>query len=629
MPKRAPVANVKVPSNKKGKATKKADVSLPVPTLPTPQPPQKAVAVRGTKLLMDTCSVLLVGQEGVTSSGKTIIMGHIARGEALAWIKEGMKEGESPKKVLIIYDGASTQMAEDNAAAMGAVEAHSPFTFEQSRGEQMSKLEMAKAMVDTHGFVTLSATHTFVRDILICGKYGKKISEAPKLDELITDLGVNVVILVIDEAHKVYNNKKFPDAIHEWRVKFGETVSINVLAMTATPNLNKKSTRDNLMKLCATGDELPPMLGYEGDEYAKYMEAGQITPIAPTEAKIVLDTGAPLVTDDTVMIQVKKVQSSIIELFKEEDMNQMVTKRGRVFDAANLVAASLAIGLDGGKLMEVVTKGDMQVQIATNGKPAGDPMPLKYESVIIGTIGTTAAEDAILASLMALEKKNAGSDTPIKVFDLRYTYNTSKTKRRAQRAQFKAAVRAQNATVIGIIGHKSQQGNNELANLATTWVFIGEAKPGQLVQFYGRSSRTFCVLEDGEFVPTEDIGYKTVHLTSKWTQSIMQIELAKTKRKNPPILTDDMQAKLSELKGKVGVYHYGEIELNTGKAIIADKIFNTNGQFALDYLEAEIALTKPPEKPATQPESKDEDEEGEGEEVAELEGEVDADLFGD
>ena len=621
MPKRAPVANVKVPSNKKGKATKKADVSLPVPTLPTPQPPQMAVAERGNTLLMDTCSVMLVGEEGVTSSGKTIIMGQVLRGEALAWKEEG-------KKVLAIYDGTSTQMAEDNAAAMGAVEAHSPFSFEAARGNQLSKMETAKAMVEEHGFVTLSATHSFVRDILICGKYGKKISEPPKLDVLVEELGVDVVILVIDEAHKAYNSKKFPDAIHDWRVKFDGTgdlpkVTIVVLPMTATPNLNKKSTCDNLMKLCATGDELPPMLGYEGDEYAKYMEAGQITPIAPTEAKIVLDTGAPLVTDDTVMIQVKKVQSSIIELFKEEDTNQMVTMRGRVFDSANLVAASLAIGLDGGKLMEVVTKGDMRVQIAANGKPAGDPMPLKYESVIIGTIGTKAAEDTLLASLMALETKNAGSDTPIKVFDLRYTYNTSKTKRRAQRAQFKAAVRAQNATVIGIIGSKSQQGNNELTNLATTWVFIGEAKPGQLVQFYGRSSRTFCVLEDGEFVPTEDIGYKTVHFTSKWTHSIMQIELAKTKRKDPPPLTDDMQAKLSELKGKTGLYRHGVIELNTGKAIIADKIFNTNGQFALDYLEAEIALTKPPEKPVAQSEAKDDDEEGEGEEVAEVEGDAD------
>ena len=63
--------------------------------------------------------------------------------------------------------------------------------------------------------------------------------------------------------------------------------------------------------------------------------------------------------------------------------------------------------------------------------------------------------------------------------------------------------------------------------------------------------------------------------------------------------------------------------LNTGKAIIADKIFNTNGQFALDYLEAEIALTKPPEKPVAQSEAKDDDEEGEGEEVAEVEGDAD------
>ena len=84
-----------------------------------------------------------------------------------------------------------------------------------------------------------------------------------------------------------------------------------------------------------------------------------------------------------------------------------------------------------------------------------------------------------------------------------------------------------------------------------------------------------------------------------------------------------MQAKLSELKGKTGLYRHGVIELNTGKAIIADKIFNTNGQFALDYLEAEIALTKPPEKPVAQSEAKDDDEEGEGEEVAEVEGDAD------
>ena len=107
----------------------------------------------------------------------------------------------------------------------------------------------------------------------------------------------------------------------------------------------------------------------------------------------------------------------------------------------------------------------------------------------------------------------------------------------------------------------------------------------------------------------------------------VDIEMAKTKRK--PTFTDDMNAKLSELKGKVGQFRYGEIEINTQKAIVADKIFDTNGQFALDYLEAEIKLTKPPENPpSVQPEAEEEEEE-EGEEqagVAELDGDADVDM---
>ena len=118
-------------------------------------------------------------------------------------------------------------------------------------------------------------------------------------------------------------------------------------------------------------------------------------------------------------------------------------------------------------------------------------------------------------------------------------------------------------------------------------------------------------------------GYKAIHLKDEWAGAVMGIESPQERiTKNNPALSGDIDTALKELKTlMVSVkkpHRFGDIELNTQKLILGDRLLKTDGKIVLDYINAERAKYMPSEDDE---EEGDEDNEEEGEEEDEEEGE--------
>ena len=638
------------------KATKKAKTketkSIAPPSLPTPHESQAALNTSGGDMLKEASSLIVVGEYNVTGAGKTITLGHIMLNEAKKMVRAPSLSDNTvsattrltPRvrwqvaddyKVLIIGAFMSTEMVIEHAPAIGADADASPFTM------VAPKMKKVQAMINAFGYCAVSVTTSYLRDHLIVGKKGKSKPVEPMLPTLVQNLGVTAVIIGLDEAHTMYDKAKFPDAIDKMRRDLESSLEIYVIPVTATPNLGRQACRANIMKLCGM-DSVPEMLMYTDEQAAKFRLDNQFTPLAPTEATVTYDLGEPPSSDAGMKVKVQAVHDCLVNFFADmppksdetnddeaDEPDEPAIKEGNygyrrlmLGNAVNSIVVKLAIGTDGGKLLDLATTGDfMAKRIGADKKPSGDAAPLKFEAVIIGA-KTRAAEDEIKLILTGLADKNKDTENKIKVHDLRYDYNASAQSKRKQRALFKKDFNDQTGTVFGIIGQKQHASVNNLANIASTFAFIGESMETPLKQFFGRTSRPGSdLLKEGDFVPA--IGYKAIHLKDEWAGAVMGIESPQERitRKNPAF-SDDIATALNELKKlMVSVkmpHRSNDIELNTQKLILGDRLLKTDGKIVLDYIDAERAKYMPSEEDEEQGV---EDDEEEGKEEDEEEGE--------
>ena len=500
-------------------------------------------------------------------------------------------------------------MVIEHAAAIGADPDASPFTMDKY------KMKKVKETIDAFGYGTVSVTQSYLRDHLIVGTKGAKKPVPPKLKDLIDTLGVTAVLIGLDEAHTIYDKAKFPDAIHAWREVLG-SVQIFVIPVTATHNLGRQVCRANIMKLCGM-ETVPKILAYTDSQAEKFRLDNQVTPPAPTEPTVVKDLGDPPFNDASMMVKISEVGERLVDFFADtnpattdEDDEMPAEESGGNYgynrlmlsNAVNSIVVKLAIGTDGGELLDLVTTENMMVKrIGTDKKPSGEAEKLKFESVIIGA-KTRATEDEILKILQGLKDKNKDSENKVKVHDLRYKYNESAQSKRAKRKAFKADFNAQTGTVFGIIGQKQHASINTLANIASTYVFIGEQTDTGLKQFFGRGSRPGTnLLKQGDFVPDASTGYKAIHLKSEFGSRVMSIESPSEKiTRSNPTLSDEIIAELDDLKKKMDAvnqpHRYSDIKLNTQKLILGDRFLRTNGKIVVDYINSERAKYMPPEE---------------------------------
>ena len=123
------------------------------------------------------------------------------------------------------------------------------------------------------------------------------------------------------------------------------------------------------------------------------------------------------------------IHEAIVKLFVDKtnlfirpsDDDMTVDSVGKLKDIVAVTTVIMAVGTDGGKLIDLVTQGDVQLMTATGGnaesgaKPAGEPFVGK-ESVLIA-LQTRGAEKE-MANLLNKIATSGVNSNPLSVHDL-------------------------------------------------------------------------------------------------------------------------------------------------------------------------------------------------------------------
>tara|TARA_B110000027_G_scaffold129831_1_gene151837 strand:+ start:201 stop:2042 length:1842 start_codon:yes stop_codon:yes gene_type:complete len=513
--------------------------------------------------------------KGKPGCNKTRPTGAISRG----WmeIKTALLDGP----VLTVFVGSNVLMTKEHAADMGA---RSPMTpFQLSDTVKMIKLT-AELARNQHATINMTAA-------MLKALIPKDDATFEKLNAFIAAINIKAMLLVLDEAHKLYKDpSNFPTVLTDARAKV--PIPIEVLGITSTTGYGKQSYEKGVIKLYGQ-NVLPRPLMYKPDQYAALMRDLKPFPDAPSEWETI-DVGSP-VGKPICAALIPALHGGIIKLFvaqnnkvlRPNDPDMVVTARNLIHTTLTQMTTVMAIGDDGGVLIDFVTRGDMMVRVADGGtaeagaRPAGDPMSAK-ESVMIA-LATSQAENTACDMLENIASSGVNSN-PLSVHDLLIDPRKGNEIRRVLTA-INASFMDNTKTTVTVIGQSMHEGTNIFSKEFTTGIIIGNMDTDPMLQIFARMGRSGTMLGNGMLVPVE---FKAVNIRSTFADQVARID-DKTGSRGVAIPADinDKYADLCNALTDANMNSANsDIRINVQKLLKADSYLQTNGDLAKQYINA-------------------------------------------
>jgi hypothetical protein len=562
MPKRPVFTDPATKKAKKSKAEKKS-----VPTVPALLPlhaSQGALAERVTVALDATGTALIVGKKDEPGLGKTRVAGKVVRD----WLERETAEGRT---ALAVFVAKSAKLAHEQAPELGALETEAPW-----RMHQKDKLV---ATLQAHKAWTVMLTRAM---------FNKLVHQDHTLFvELVCELGVDSVLVVVDEAHELYKHPaKLPAALavvrRALRLEGEYGVTLTVVGVTATPDLGAKPCRDGAMALFNVDEPPPPIVYTEEERDALCADHKQLPP-APTKWETIdLKTPVGNKACEGLMVELDDAIVNLMMAPTEGD-NAKIAQRGAVKTKLAELCAKLAHGAHGGALVDAI-KSPVDVRVVQAGDVLGGAHP--------GVQAVLVAHKAASATQLHFEALRAAA-----------TEGTTKLKNKLAVLDLGAGVlaerdeavntmlndfHAQQATTVGFVSTSQHSGHNDFSKLASTVVAVGATwTEAELRQFFARVGRMGTPLDEKDVVP---VAFTALHLDCAWARQVAKIDEKRDLRgvtlpEEAARALEAMKAEFTSLED----YELEEIELNTKKLVAADAFMKTKGALALKYLEAEAA----------------------------------------
>ena len=583
MPKRPVYTDpaTKKANSKKPKGEKKS--VPPVPALLPPHASQAALAERVTAALGATGTALLVGRKDEPGLGKTRVAGKAA----CDWLERETAEGRT---ALAVFVAKSAKLAYEQAAELGAIDSEAPW--------RMHLKDKLVARLEAHKSWTVMLTRVMLNKLVL--------NDVAPFVELVGDLGVNSVLVVVDEAHELYKHPhKLPKAMAAVREALREEggVKLTVVGVTATPDLGAKRCRDGAMALFGVAAPPPPLVYTEAEHAAFCADLKQL-PAAPTKWETI-DLPSPVGKKacERLMVELEEAIVNLLMAPTEGDGAKMA-QRGAVRTKLAEICAKLAHEPFGGPLIkELMTPVDVRV-VREGGNMLGEPRP-GLQAALVAHKSWSATQLHFEALQAAAEEKSTKLNDKLTVIDLGAGALADHEEAAASMLD---AFRAQERTAVGFVAQAQHSGHNDFAKLATTVIAVGATwSEAELRQFYARVGRMATPLEEGDVVPA---AYKAVHLDCPWAKQVAKIDEKRESLRGvklPKKVADALEALKQQLN--LEDYELEEIELNAKKLLAADAFMETKGKLALKYLDSEMAYHRG-EREATQaaPVEEEEDE---------------------
>jgi hypothetical protein len=580
MPKRPVYTETK--KAKKPKAEKKS--VPPVPALLPPHASQAALAERVTVLIGETRTALVVGKKDEPGLGKTRVAGLAAR----AWLERETAEGRT---ALAVFVAKSAKLAHEQAAELGAIDSEAPW--------RMHLKDKLVARLEAHKAWTVMLTRAMVNKLLL--------KDPAPFVELVRDLGVDSVLVVVDEAHELYKHPhKLPAAMAALRTALRQEgeygVELTVVGVTATPDLGSKPCRDGAMALFGCFDDpLPPQLVYTEAERAALCADLKQLPPAPTKWETI-DLKNPVNNKACAGLMVE-LEDTLVDLFMAptEGEGAKMAQRGAVKTKLAEICSKLAHDSYGGPLIDSI-KARVDVRVVQADGVLGEPRR-GLQAALVAHKSWSATQLHFEALEAAAEGKTTKLEDKLTVIDLGAG---ALADHEEAAASMLATFRAQESTTVGFVAQAQHSGHNDFAKLATTVVAVGATwSEAELRQLFARVGRMATPLEEGDVVP---VTYKAVHLDCSWARQVAKVEEKREGLRGVTLPTEVTDA-LDALKQGLELedHELEEMELNTKKLVAADAFMKTKGKLALKYLAAEAAYHRG-ERGATQAADEEEDE---------------------
>ena len=569
------------PATKKATKPKTEKKSVPpVPTLLPPHASQAALAERVTAALGATRTALLVGRKDEPGLGKTRVAGQAAR----AWLERETAEGRT---ALAVFVAKSAKLAYEQAAELGAIDSEAPW--------RMHLKDKLVARLEAHKAWTVMLTRAMLNKLLL--------KDHTPFVELVGDLGVDSVLVVVDEAHELYKAPpKLPAAMAAVREALREEggVKLTVVGVTATPDLGSKPCRDGAMALLGV-DEVPPPLVYTEAEHAALCADLKQLPAAPTKWETNnLPSPVGKKACERLMVELEEAIVNLLMAPTEGDGAKMA-QRGAVKTKLAEICAKLAHEPFGGPLIEAI-KTPVDVRVVGDGNMLGESRP-GVQSVLVAHKSASATQLHFEALMAAAEEESTKLKDKLTVIDLGAGALADHEEAAATMLD---AFRAQERIAVGFVAQQQHSGHNDFAKLASTVVAVGPTwSEAELRQLYARVGRMATPLEKGDVVPA---AYTAVHLDCPWAKQVAKIDEKREGLRGvklPKKVAEALEALKQELN--LEDYELEEIELNTKKLLAADAFMETKGKLALKYLDSEMAYHRG-EREATQAAADEEEE---------------------
>ena len=350
MPKRPVYTDpaTKKANSKKPKGEKKS--VPPVPALLPPHASQAALAERVTAALGATGTALLVGRKDEPGLGKTRVAGKAA----CDWLERETAEGRT---ALAVFVAKSAKLAYEQAAELGAIDSEAPW--------RMHLKDKLVARLEAHKSWTVMLTRVMLNKLVL--------NDVAPFVELVGDLGVNSVLVVVDEAHELYKHPhKLPKAMAAVREALREEggVKLTVVGVTATPDLGAKRCRDGAMALFGVAAPPPPLVYTEAEHAAFCADLKQL-PAAPTKWETI-DLPSPVGKKacERLMVELEEAIVNLLMAPTEGDGAKMA-QRGAVKTKLAELCAKLAQEPFGGPLIEAIKK-TVDVRVVGDGDMLGE-----------------------------------------------------------------------------------------------------------------------------------------------------------------------------------------------------------------------------------------------------------------
>ena len=547
------------------KANKKLECAPTQPELLPLHPSQAALAERVTATIRETGTALIVGKKDEPGLGKTRVAGKAARD----WLEREKVEGRT---ALTIFVAKSAKLAHEQAAELGAIESEAPW--------RMHLKEKLIDRLEAHKMWTVMFTRTMLNKLVL-----KNV--APFV-ELVGELGIDSILVVVDEAHELYKNPpKLPAAMSIVRRALNQEgengVKLTVVGVTATPDLGAKPCRDGAKTLFSVDEVLPPPMMYTEAEHVALCDDHKQLPAAPINWETI-DLKSPVGEKacEGLMVELHQVIVDLLMAPTEGD-NAKMAQRGVVRAKLAELCAKLAHDPYGGALIDVI-KAPVDVRIVQESGVLGDVRP-GFQAALVAHKSGSATQLHCEALEATAEDGSTELEDKLTVIDLGAGALADHAKAAASMLD---AFRSQETTTVGFVSQSQHSGHNDFAKLASTIVAVGSTwSEAELRQLFARVGRMCTPLQEGDVVP---LAYRALHLDCEWAKQVAKIDEKREGLRGVKLPKVVLEA-LDSLKKELTLedYELEEIELNVKKLVSGDAFMATKGKLALKYISAEAA----------------------------------------